>query len=500
MQILVPIAGESPFFKPEDYPFPKPLIEIGGTPMIQKVIENLATISDEAHFVFVANHEDVARYSLDSTLSLVAKGSEVKALRQPANGALCSCLMASDLIDETAPVIISNGDQVIDADLRRIVAHFLSTGVDAGVITFPSVHPRWSYVRLKNNAEVIQAAEKVVISRDAIAGFYFFRTAGLFMEAAKRCIISGASVNGQYYISASLNELILDGMTVGAYQLGAGAYHSFYSPAKIQEFEEARLMSANSAKAEQQQGLRVIIPAAGEGSRFRDAGYAKPKPFIDVLGRPMIQHVIENVLPAGAEAHIIVRAEHARHETEMVDFLQAEGCEVHEIGKLTEGTACTLLLQRTVFDDDRPMMVANSDQWVDFSVEDFVADCKARDLDGSILVFRDPGRNPKWSFAKVNEDGHVTEVAEKKPISDLATVGIYLFSKGSAFVDAAIDMIANNDRVNNEFYTCPVYNYMIKAGAKIGVYEVPAGAMHGLGTPADLDAFIAGRSKTVVEA
>lgn len=135
-------------------------------------------------------------------------------------------------------------------------------------------------------------------------------------------------------------------------------------------------------------------------------------------------------------------------------------------------------------------MVANSDQLVDFNVNDFIEDCIQRKLDGSILVFRDPSMDPKWSFAKVDEAGLVLEVAEKKPISDLATVGIYLFTKGRDFVGAALDMMVANDRVNNEFYTCPVYNYMIKNGARIGVYEVPMNTMSGLGTPDDLRQFL----------
>src|SRR5207249_4230233 len=121
----------------------------------------------------------------------------------------------------------------------------------------------------------------------------------------------------------------------------------------------------------------------------------------------------------------------------------------------------------------------------------FLDDCSARGLDGSILVFRDPARNPKWSFAEVNGEGLVARVAEKKPISDLATVGIYFFSRSSDFFDAALDMIARNDRVNNEFYTCPVYNYMIANGRRIGIFEVPGSAMHGLGTPADLEGYVA---------
>ncbi len=173
-----------------------------------------------------------------------------------------------------------------------------------------------------------------------------------------------------------------------------------------------------------------------------------------------------------------------------VEKLLSRGVEIVPVEALTEGTACTVLLAREHFDSDQPLLIANSDQLVDVDLNLFVADCLKRGLDGSILVFRDETRNPKWSFAQTDTIGRVVRVAEKVPISDLATVGIYLFRRGRDFVSAAADMIANNDRVNGEFYTCPVYNYMIRSGFNVGVYEIPQSAMHGIGTPQDLGAYL----------
>ena len=160
------------------------------------------------------------------------------------------------------------------------------------------------------------------------------------------------------------------------------------------------------------------------------------------------------------------------------------------INKVTEGTACTVLKAREYIDNSTPLLIANSDQIVDFEVKDFLDYLHLHDLDGLILVFKDPFKSEKWSFVKLDEEGNVSEVAEKKPISDIATVGIYLFKRGSDFCKSALDMIVDNERVNNEFYTCPVYNYLIKSGAKIGIYEIPFESMHGIGTPVDLRDFI----------
>jgi len=203
-----------------------------------------------------------------------------------------------------------------------------------------------------------------------------------------------------------------------------------------------------------------------------------------------LERVVQNVTPIRGDITILLRNEHIKAHPEAVSRFQKAGHRIISVPRLTEGTASTVLFASKCFDNKQPMIVANSDQIVDFNIDEFVEDCIQRKLDGSILVFRDITMDPKWSYTRVDEDGLVLEVAEKKAISDLATVGIYLFAKGSDFVRAALDMIIANDRVNNEFYTCPVYNYMLRNGARIGIFEVPMASMAGLGTPEDLCRFL----------
>ncbi len=230
---------------------------------------------------------------------------------------------------------------------------------------------------------------------------------------------------------------------------------------------------------------------AGMGSRFAQAGYAKPKPFIDVDGEPMIVRVMRNLYYPGARYILIGRESHLEQEHELVRSIAAE-YNAHFIGieKLTEGTACTVLFAREFINTDEPLLIANSDQLVDCELQNMINPCLEKGHDGSIMTFIDAERNPKWSFAKTDENGFVTEVKEKEAISEFATVGIYFFSKGRDFVNGAIDMIINNDRVNNEFYTCPVYNYTLRNDAKIVLFNIEASAMHGLGTPEDLQLYL----------
>jgi NDP-sugar pyrophosphorylase family protein len=237
--------------------------------------------------------------------------------------------------------------------------------------------------------------------------------------------------------------------------------------------------------------INIVIPMAGEGSRFVKAGYEKKKPFIDVAGKPMIWRVLENLSYPNARYFLIARSEHIEAEKELVKEIEQKfNATFVPIDHLTEGTACTVLHVHRYINNQDPLLIANSDQIVDMEISHFIDDCLKRELDGSILTFVDEERDPKWSFAKIDENGHVLEVKEKEAISEYATVGIYLFSKGIDFVQSAIDMIVENERVNNEFYTCPTYNYAIRQGKSIGIYNIAQNGMHGLGTPEDLEKFL----------
>jgi len=237
--------------------------------------------------------------------------------------------------------------------------------------------------------------------------------------------------------------------------------------------------------------INIVIPMAGAGSRFAKAGYETPKPFIDVNGKPMIVRVLENLTCPDARYILIARKEHMEKNIKLIEQIKKEFNVLFiPIDKLTEGTACTVLYARKYINNEEPLLIANSDQIVDINISDFIDDCQRRKLDGSILSFIDKHKDPKWSFAKIDKNNLVTEVKEKVAISECATVGIYLYSKGRYFVDATIDMIIENERVNSEFYTCPTYNYAIKENAKIGIYNINFEQIHGIGTPDDLDVYL----------
>lgn len=232
--------------------------------------------------------------------------------------------------------------------------------------------------------------------------------------------------------------------------------------------------------------LNVLIPMAGAGSRFAQAGYTFPKPLIDVNGKPMIQVVVDN-LGLDANYIFVVQKEHReQYNLDTMLNLIAPGCTIVEVDGITEGAACTALLAKEFIDNDAPLFFANSDQYVEWDPVEFMYQMQENGADGGIVTFK--ATHPKWSFAAVDEHGFVTEVAEKNPISDNATVGYYYWKKGCDFVTYAEQMIANNTRVNNEFYVCPVFNEAIADGKIIKISE--AKGMYGLGTPEDLEFYL----------
>ena len=232
--------------------------------------------------------------------------------------------------------------------------------------------------------------------------------------------------------------------------------------------------------------LTVLIPMAGAGSRFEQAGYTFPKPLIDVKGKPMIQVVTDNLNIKANFVYVVQKAHRKKYNLDTLLNLITPNCKIVEVEGVTEGAACTALLAKEYIDNDKPLFFANSDQFVEWDSNEFLYKMNETEADGGIVTFK--ATHPKWSFAKVNQEGLVTEVAEKNPISDTATVGFYYWKKGSDFVKYAEEMIENNIRVNNEFYVCPVFNQAINDKKEIRIFNVEN--MWGLGTPEDLKYYL----------
>lgn len=221
---------------------------------------------------------------------------------------------------------------------------------------------------------------------------------------------------------------------------------------------------------------------AGNGRRFKEAGYSQPKPLIPILGRPMIDWSLSCLRPKSKHSLILI----AKHE--VYGMYDCDATWV-SIGETTQGAACTVLMARELIDTNDSLLIGNCDQYLEgFDIDAFLAWAHGTGGAGALVTFQSDG-NPKWSYVRT-ENGRVVEVKEKQPISDEATVGVYWFRRGKDFVKAADAMIRKADFFNGEAYIAPTFNYL---KGPVYPYRIDAKQMHGLGTPEDLEAFIAGR-------
>ena len=254
----------------------------------------------------------------------------------------------------------------------------------------------------------------------------------------------------------------------------------------IKRVNDIKMKNTTTTPKWKNEKMNILIPMAGAGSRFQQAGYTFPKPLIEVNNKPMIQVVVENLNIDANYIYVVQKSHREKFNLDTMLNLITPGCKIIEVDGMTEGAACTALLAKEYINNSDPLFFANSDQFIEWDSNEFMYKMQESNCDGGIVTFK--STHPKWSFVKINESSLVTEVAEKNPISDNATVGLYYWKHGSNFVKYAEQMIEENIRVNNEFYVCPVFSQAIKDSKKINIFE--AKKMWGLGTPEDLKFYL----------
>ena len=239
INILIPLAGSNQFFNEAEYPYPKPLIEINNKTMIEHVINNFESIKKQKQFIFIVNSEDCRKFHLDNVLNLLTNNTcKIIKIDNETKGAACSAMMAIEYINNDSPLIIANADQLFDDNLENIISTFKD--VDGGIISFESIHPRWSYVRVDDENNILETAEKRPLSKHAIAGLFYFTNGKDFISSSMSMIKKDANLNGLYYISPTLNEMVLENKKLTIKVIDNNKYHTFYTPKKIEEYERLK--------------------------------------------------------------------------------------------------------------------------------------------------------------------------------------------------------------------------------------------------------------------
>lgn len=245
LNLVVPMAGSQTAFNESRYGYSKNLIEVQGKPLIEHIYGKLRTLAPK-RVTFIVGRDECTRFHLDDVIRLLEPEAHVVVTDGETGGAACSALLAIDRIPRDEPLVIANGDQVIHRGLQEAIHSFQFSDLDGGVVVFPSIHPRWSYVRLDKNGLVTEAAEKRPISRHATAGVYYYRRGGDFIDAAMDMIRKDAAVNGQFYICPAFNEMVLANRRIGVFNIDRDLYFSLSTPNGVGGYE--RFLFASQAR------------------------------------------------------------------------------------------------------------------------------------------------------------------------------------------------------------------------------------------------------------
>ena len=241
MNVLLLLAGSSSAFGKAGHIYPKSLVEVAGEAMIDKVLGCLdPLLRPGTNMIAAIRRDENHTHHLGDVVRLIVPGARLVEIENDTGGAACTALVAIEHINNDDPLIVTNGDQIIDVDLGEVVEEFKKRKLDAGTITFRGIHPRWSFVRLNDEGFVEEAAEKRPISRMATAGFYYFARGRDFVESACAMLRKEASTEGLYYVCPTFNQMILKGARIGVVEIAPSAYHSLATPALVESYEALR--------------------------------------------------------------------------------------------------------------------------------------------------------------------------------------------------------------------------------------------------------------------
>lgn len=235
MNVLV-LAGGSNIFNLKDGDYPLCMTEFNDTPLIELIVNSCKKIP-EANFIFALNNKDIKLWHLDNILQLIVPDAKIIPISENTSGAACTALMSINIIDTEEELLILSANQFVDINFNDIVIEFRQKQLDAGTLVFDSVHPRYSYVRLDEKQEVVEATEKIPISRFATSGVYWFSKGNEFVKATKSMISKDASIDGKFYICPVFNEMILEHAHIGVHHLDTNKYYPLKTERQVQLLE-----------------------------------------------------------------------------------------------------------------------------------------------------------------------------------------------------------------------------------------------------------------------
>lgn len=219
-----------------DHNYPLCLTELDGVALIEKIMDTTRQIPGARYYSAILE-KDARRFHLDQVMQQLIPGVTVVRIPEDTKGSACTALLAAVQMPGDAPLLVISANELVELDLAAVLQDFQARGLDGGTLTFRSLHPRYSYVRLGADQLVEETAAQRPISQHATAGIFWFARTTAFVEAAKNLIRKDAAVNGNFFVAPAFNELILKQGKVGVFAIPQGAYLPLKTEQQIQRYE-----------------------------------------------------------------------------------------------------------------------------------------------------------------------------------------------------------------------------------------------------------------------
>ena len=541
MNVIIPMTGYGSRFVAAGYKELKPFIPVMGIPIVEWIVTRMYPA--DVNFIFVCRGEHLAKDpSMRERLTALAPESTIVSIEDwVKKGPVYDVLRAyrelknTDAIDISEPCIINYCDFYMTWDFQAFMKEAQERNCDGSVPCYTGFHPNLLpeknyYASCLTDAEdnLIEIREKYSFEKDKTKakhspGVYYFKN-GDIME--KYCQIltehEECAINGEFYASLPYNFMVKDGLKVWV-PTNVEYFCQWGTPEDMKEFvywtdricrtEQGKNVSGTE-KIEEQKGRsqesdqkhaggRILIPMAGAGQRFADAGYQVHKPAIMTIDRftgeekPMVVCAtgdLPGVAEDGSNVIYVDRTFHKEDGVEDVIRQYYPKAQFITIDHLTEGQACTCMLAEEYLNPREPLLIAGCDNGMDIDTEAFKqltgeCDCIVFTYRHNEAVLANPNA---YGWMITDDSGNITGTSIKKAISDTpmedpAVVATFWFREARIFLEATKKMIAENDRINNEFYVDQTVKHVLDLGYKAKIYDIDRYV--GWGTPADYEGY-----------
>lgn len=504
MTIIIPMSGRGQRFINKGFKEVKPLIIIDGKPIIEHVVD-MFSMSDR--FIFICANDHLATTNMREVLENIAPNIEIIGIEPHKLGPIYAVQQVYDIIGDDEEVIVNYCDFGCYWDYDDFLYHTRKRNADGAIPAYKGFHPHMlgttNYAFMRDDQQwMLEIQEKMPFTDNrmneyASSGTYYFRTGEIMKRFMDLTVTRNLAVNGEFYVSVVYNLLIEAGLKVSIYEI----QHMLQwgTPEDVEEYRYhseyfKKLIKSDKIIAPIKNTLN-LIPLAGEGSRFKDAGYEIPKPMIEVSGKPMILQAFDSY-PISDHAGFVVLEKHC--EAYGIDLLLKNnypGSKIIKLSAVTEGQAITASLGVDVFDMENPLLIAACDNGLIIDKMRFETLIKNEAVDVICFTFKNNptvGSNPNgYGYVLTDESDRITGVSVKKPISDYpkqdhAIVGAFYFKKARMFMDGVRLLKEQNTRINNEFYIDSIMGELDKLELNGFALEC---AYESWGTPNDYETY-----------